>query len=494
MSVIATPAAASCPSCSAPSVSSVCSHCGAALRVRSYEIDRLIAQGPRGRVYEARNASGARVALKELVFAVAPDPRAIDSFRREFDLLAQLRHPQLPKVLETFADNPPGGQRLYIAQELIVGEPLSVRLGKCTEPEAFRLARQLLDVLEYLHGLSPPVVHRDLKPANVIVTPEQKLVLVDFGSARDLIAATHRATMVGTFGYAPPEQLGGTTHPSCDLYALGATLIHLLSGIAPADMLTPALVLDFRPHVSLSPKMQAFLERLTARKTSDRFGSVAEARRFLDGPWPPPKPLHVPRWTVRSALCLMGLVTLAAAWAGREDTPDPLPLPVEVVSAAVPVTAVPVPAGPLVVQLPSTVVFDPSSLWRNGDTSCPPDAKWELSKVEVALESEVERAQITTREVADMLVSETAKTRAHLLKLPFRYLGSKNCTLPFAYLRAVGEDGVSYTPPAISKTAFVGEPFELQIALPTHVKRVSLRFGRSASPLVTVPLQLERPK
>src|SRR5207253_7670015 len=173
--------------------------------------------------------------------------------------------------------------RLYLAQELVEGEPLSDRLraGAIDEAEARAIARQLLQILRYLHEHG--IVHRDVKPANVLRRPDGTLVLVDFGAARALEGVTHRATLVGTFGYMPPEQLGGTVDATSDLYALGATLVHLLGRKAPADTLGPDLELRL-DHLNVSPGFRAFLARLTARKRASRPASAVAALLALDAP------------------------------------------------------------------------------------------------------------------------------------------------------------------------------------------------------------------
>jgi serine/threonine protein kinase len=140
----------------------------------------------------------------------------------------------------------------------------------------------VLGVLAYLHGLSPPVLHRDLKPANLIVRPDGRLSLVDFGSAREVKpGGTYQATVSGTFGYLPPEALGGTVDETADLYGLGATVLHLLTRRPPEETLwNESARLELL--VQAPPSFVAWLGRLTARKRTDRFTSAAEALAALD--------------------------------------------------------------------------------------------------------------------------------------------------------------------------------------------------------------------
>ncbi|HVE86995.1 MAG TPA: serine/threonine-protein kinase, partial [Myxococcales bacterium] len=207
-------AAATCPSCSVEKTDGPrCEHCGAAFRAGGYAILRTIAQGPLGRMYEAIGKNGERVALKELIFALVPDAATLDAFEREAALLKAIHHPQIPRFVDAFSEGTGVNTRLYLAQEFVEGEPLlqSFSRQKLAPEEARQLAFQVLAVLDALHGREPPVLHRDVKPANLIRRPDGSVALVDFGSARLLPrGATHRATLVGTFGYMPLEQMGGT--------------------------------------------------------------------------------------------------------------------------------------------------------------------------------------------------------------------------------------------------------------------------------------------
>jgi serine/threonine protein kinase len=271
---------AACVACGSPLESERCNQCGAACEVSGYRILSVIAQNPHSRVYLAEDGNGARVALKELIFALAPDVRQIDAFEREARLLEQLSHSGLPRFIRSFTTGKGPHTRFYLAQEFISGRSLAAILGegRIEEEAAKKLLRQALSILQYLHGRTPPIVHRDIKPANLIVDAAGELHLVDFGSARDVRAAgTHNATLVGTFGYMPPEQLGGTVAPWSDLYALGATIIHALTQTPPSEMLGPNLEIKFQLRVQVSKRFQWFLERLVARNPEHRYRSTAEA-------------------------------------------------------------------------------------------------------------------------------------------------------------------------------------------------------------------------
>src|SRR6267142_1134990 len=254
-------AASVCPSCSAPLDGHRCPACGAAARAGAYRVLSVLAQSPHGRTYRAQGPTG-MVALKELVFALVPTAQQLDAFEREARMLGSVSHPQIPRLIDSFREGDGPSLRLYLAQELVDGESLSTRVG-IDEGEARAVARQLLLILRYLHERG--IVHRDIKPANVLRRADGTLALVDFGAARALAGVTHGATLVGTFGYMPPEQLGGTVDATSDLYALGATLVHLLGRKAPEDVLGPDLELRL-DHLLISPAFRAFLGRLTARR------------------------------------------------------------------------------------------------------------------------------------------------------------------------------------------------------------------------------------
>src|SRR5438132_1289457 len=204
-----------CPSCSSQLNGDRCPVCGAAARAGVFRVVSVLAQSPHGSTYRAQGPSG-MVALKELVFALVPTAQQLDAFEREAQLLGSVSHPQIPRLIASFREGEGPSLRLYLAQELVEGEPLSSHIG-IDESEARVIARQILNILRYLHERG--IVHRDVKPANVLRRPDGTLALVDFGAARAVEGVTHGATLVGTFGYMPPEQLGGTVDATADLYA-----------------------------------------------------------------------------------------------------------------------------------------------------------------------------------------------------------------------------------------------------------------------------------
>lgn len=269
------PTEAVCPSCGRrEQQGGRCSACGVALRAGGFRIIKVIGDGASGRVYLAQDKDGHDVALKELLFAKVPDASVLDAFERESRILAQLNHPQIPRFVSCFQQGEGVRLRLYLAQQYVAGTSLKASLNdqRFTEADAMDLARQVLGIVVYLQSLSPPVFHRDIKPQNLIRGKDGGLVLVDFGAAREL-GATAGATLVGTFGYMPPEQLSGIVDETTDLYALGATLVHLLKRRPPWEVLGQE---PMAQHLSLSPPFVAFLERLVAGHDK-RFANARQA-------------------------------------------------------------------------------------------------------------------------------------------------------------------------------------------------------------------------
>ncbi|HXU83439.1 MAG TPA: protein kinase [Polyangia bacterium] len=271
-----------CPGCGAVMTAASCSHCGAVAEAGGFRVERVLVQNAHGRMYLARDGEGNQVALKELAFVQAPHPDAIDAFEREARLLRQLSHPQIPRFLGAFREGEGVHTRLYLAQEYVDGQSLHERLQshQFSEQEARDVAEQVLSILEYLQGLAPMVFHRDIKPANLIRRADGRIALVDFGAARDL-GATVGATLVGTFGYMPVEQMGGIVDASTDLYALGATLCHLLSRRPPWKFIEDPRALE---RLDVSRGLRDWLAKLTARQPEDRYRSAAAAARGLASP------------------------------------------------------------------------------------------------------------------------------------------------------------------------------------------------------------------
>lgn len=351
-----------------------CEACGAAALVRRYRVLRVIAQGELGRLYLAEDARGQRIALKELVLLSAPDDHRLQAFEREAKVLTRLSHPRVPRLFESFTEGTGTQTRLYLAQELIEGESLLARLAvhRYSEAEVRDLARKILSVLVQLHAHVPKIIHRDIKPANLIVRPDGALFLVDLGSARELATGEARgATMTGTYGYAPLEQLAGHVTEWSDLHAVGATLLHLLTRQPPWEFLQEGKGLVPDRRLDVSEGFRRFIGRLVETDAARRFTTAREALRALDQLEEPESPAagrespaaheqrEVKRW--RWALLLLPLLAVAT-WAllprPARVSEQPTPAPSTVVTPPPEPTPPPAPHGGLGVQ--SSELQEPS--------------------------------------------------------------------------------------------------------------------------------------
>src|SRR5258708_3157926 len=250
-----------------------------------YAIDRLLGGGGMGMVYLARDQRLANrpCAIKEMVDHFIDQAQRIEAneyFAREADTLAQLKHQAIPAITDRFEL----ANRHYLVMEYVEGrnleEELAVRGEPLPEGLVIDIARQLCDVLVYLHGLAPPIIYRDMKPSNVMLNANGRVVLVDFGIAR-LFKAARKGTMIGTLGFAPPEQYQGLVDPRSDIYSLGATLHYVLTGRDPEKFPPFSFppVRDLRPAVSSN--LAGAIDAALAYEMDGRPGRIQEFRDMM---------------------------------------------------------------------------------------------------------------------------------------------------------------------------------------------------------------------
>ena len=264
---------------------------GSRLQGGRYVIKRVLGQGGMGAALLATDLrlDSKPVVIKELI-SDNTDPSKLQddvrNFKREVATLAHLDHPLIPNVTDHFQEGP----RYFMVQEYVDGENLEERMDRLNQPmkerEALGYASEVLDILDYLSHETPPIVHRDIKPANIIVgTKDKRAHLVDFGIARadEMRNARHKQTSaLGTPGYAPPEQYQGNADPRSDLYALAATLHHLLTNRDPRNhppfSYPPARTLN----PQLSPETEQVLKKALTNDINQRYQSAAAMKQDVD--------------------------------------------------------------------------------------------------------------------------------------------------------------------------------------------------------------------
>ena len=234
---------------------------------------------------QASNTERQKVVLKLLAFGGNVQWEDLKLFEREAQILQQLNHPRIPKYIDYFSID---DRTLWfgLVHEYIEGKSLKKKLiqaERFSEKKVKKIAIEVLNILIYLHQLNPPVLHRDIKPSNLIWGKDNRIYLVDFGAVQDKGTKEGTTfTVVGTYGYAPMEQFGGKAVPASDIYALGTTLIHLLTGISPGELPQKNLQIQFADQVHLSPHFVDWLQKATEPAPENRFSTASLALNALE--------------------------------------------------------------------------------------------------------------------------------------------------------------------------------------------------------------------
>ncbi len=261
-------------------------HLGDILKDR-YRLLEPLGQGGMATTYAAEDLQQhCQVAIKIMSLRSSRDWKLLELFEREAKVLANLDHPAIPKYIDYFQSDTPSDRRFYLVQALAEGDSLANLVSQgwhSTEEEVRLIATQVLETLIYLHQLTPPVIHRDIKPQNLIRDRSGKIYLVDFGAVQDVYrnTVTKGSTFVGTYGYMPPEQYRGEAYFASDLYALGATLLYVLTHRSPNDLPQKRMKIDFRGRVNISSGFADWLEVMLEPMVEDRFHSAQEALAVL---------------------------------------------------------------------------------------------------------------------------------------------------------------------------------------------------------------------
>ncbi len=269
-----------------------CIHCGQPISVqrtiRQYQVLRTLGQGGMGTTYLAWAGAGLLaqhpqlLVLKEMNADMAKVAKAQELFEREARTLKTLRHPGIPKYYDFFVER---GKK-YLAMELVHGQDLEKRVyewGPVTPQQAIAWMIQTCDVLEYIHSQYPPLIHRDIKPANLMVrTPDNRIVVLDFGAVKEI--GTAPGTRIGAEGYCAPEQERGQPLTQSDLYAIGPTLIFLLTGETPYKFYRQrgrGYRFQLESIPTITPQLRAVIERVTEPVPSDRYATAKELASAL---------------------------------------------------------------------------------------------------------------------------------------------------------------------------------------------------------------------
>ncbi|MDJ0738054.1 MAG: serine/threonine-protein kinase [Nostocaceae cyanobacterium] len=256
-----------------------------------YQLQQQLGKKAGRRTFLAQDVTtGELVVVKLLSFGSDFEWNDLKLFEREAQTLKSLSHPSIPRYLDYFEVNLPDFKGFALVQTYISAPTLEQHLSQgrtFTEVEVKEIAAAVLEILIYLHGLHPPVIHRDIKPSNILLTQSSddhvgQVYLIDFGSVQTAIASEGGTrTVVGTYGYMPPEQFGGRTVGASDLYSLGATLIYLLTGIHPADLPQKDLRIEFEQVTNLSPAFTDWLQWMSEPSLERRLPSAQEALQAL---------------------------------------------------------------------------------------------------------------------------------------------------------------------------------------------------------------------
>lgn len=247
-----------------------------------YKFCQPIGQGGMGTVYLAEDRSNGNTpcVIKQLTNKYVDahqQSEAIRLFKREASILSELSHPGVVRIFDYYVTE---DGRYFLVMDYIPGRNLEVMLksgGSFKNDLVIELAIQCCEVLEYLHELESPIIYRDLKPSNLMLTPEGRVVFVDFGIAR-VFMPEQAATRIVTAGYSPPEQYVGKPETRSDIYSLGATISHLITGKRPKPLsvCAPALYSS-----QVNPILDGLIRRMTSQNVDDRPANAKEVRREL---------------------------------------------------------------------------------------------------------------------------------------------------------------------------------------------------------------------
>ncbi len=269
-----------------------CIYCGKPLSIqltiRHYQVLKTLGQGGMGTTYLAWDPAGVTtgnsklLVLKQMNADMAKIAKARELFQREAHTLGLLNHPGIPKYYDFFMED----KKKYLAMELVHGQDLEkyvYRKGPVNVNQAIEWMMQTCDILEYLHSQNPPLIHRDIKPANLMVrNSNNRIVVLDFGAVKEI--GTAPGTRIGAEGYCAPEQERGQPLTQSDLYAIGPTLIFLLTGENPFKFYRQkgrSFRFDVAKIPSITTKLKELIDKVTEPLPSDRYQTAKEVATAL---------------------------------------------------------------------------------------------------------------------------------------------------------------------------------------------------------------------
>ncbi len=258
-----------------------------------YQIQSLLGRQVGRRTFLAKDKDTELLCvIKLLLFGPDFSWEDLKLFEREAEVLKSLDHPSIPQYLNFFEVDLELGKGFVLVQTYIEAKSLQewIQASRTFSQEELRsIAKQLLNILDYLHNRQPPVIHRDIKPSNILLgyhsaySPGQ-IYLVDFGSVQTTTSHGGTRTIVGTYGYMPPEQFAGKSLPASDLYSLGATLIHLMTGQPPIDFMQDDMRINLSFPQNNDNDLISWLDCLTEPKLAQRLKTAPEALKALEQP------------------------------------------------------------------------------------------------------------------------------------------------------------------------------------------------------------------
>lgn len=243
-----------------------------------YKIIELVGSGSQTEVYLSENLeNNEKIAIKKLKLSDSKEWKTIELFQRGVKVVKNLNHSGIPKFVDSFYVDNETDREYYLIEEFIDGETLQKKLenGKFFDiSEVYAFTKDILEILNYLHNLHPPIIHRDIKPSNIMIDKNNKVYLIDFGTIqKEVFKKDGGSTIVGTLGYTPPEQLMGKSVLQSDLYSVGATIIHLLTHKSPSELELKNMTIQYKNLVNIDNNFKLFIDKMIEPDVEKRFQS-----------------------------------------------------------------------------------------------------------------------------------------------------------------------------------------------------------------------------